>query len=58
MANYTNTSHNTLISGSATADSIYNNGGNYVTINGGAGNDTITNYGYGSGYSLSSYYGS
>ena len=36
-----NTASNTLISGSNEADYIVNNGGEYVTINGGAGNDTV-----------------
>ncbi len=38
-----NTNSNTAVSGTSSADYIVNNGGTYVTINGGAGDDTILN---------------
>ena len=42
MANISNSTANTLVTGTSSADSIYNTGGN-VTINSGSGNDTINN---------------
>lgn len=42
MAKRTNTTHETLITGTSSADSIYNSE-NSVTIKGGKGNDTIWN---------------
>ena len=45
FANISNSTSDTIVIGTAYADSIYNEG-DHVTISGGAGNDTITNYGY------------
>ncbi len=43
MADISNSTNNTLIVGTAEADSIENQGGSYVTIDAAAGNDTINN---------------
>ena len=43
MANITNTTHETLITGTSAADYVYNEEGNSVTINTGAGNDYVDN---------------
>ena len=45
MANISNSTYNTLVSGTSDADSIYNSG-RYVTIDAGAGNDTVRNSGH------------
>jgi len=44
MATISNSTANTLVTGTSDADSIYNNSAS-VTVNAGAGNDTVSNWG-------------
>ena len=45
FASIFNHSNNTLLTGTADADQIYNHGLDYVTINAGSGNDSVTGHG-------------
>lgn len=47
MANFSNSTSSTLVSGTSAADSIYNSG-NYVTVKAGKGNDIVNSLSYGS----------
>ncbi len=64
MTDFYNDTPNTVISGTSNADSIYNNNAEKVSINAGAGNDTVYNYYVDSDYCIintgagnDSYYG-
>lgn len=46
MANYSNQNNDSIVTGTASADLIYNYGSR-VTVNAGAGNDSIVNSGGG-----------